>query len=349
MKRTLLILGAGASKDVFDFFPTGYELIKEVAFHLTADCRRPTKTGEGPSISPLMNELIRSFTMNGGLIGQAIPHEHLALPKTQSFIGQVLKAKTILWEYVMKFEHKRPRNRLEPDEAISIDALVAKEFHSEPIIKAIVQHCISYLLCGGEQALKHRLGGSNPEVVHTNWVAALAGKLKVYSSDEIEANLKVVTLNYERSFEYLFDQYRTGSGRSAIPSGCVEHFYGTLGSMAELPFGSANDETRTVLATYGRFELMSLDRKQKDWSTEQPFDQVLVLGFGFDSTNIDRLRLQELTPATIAATGRGVNMSRREELMNAERILFPKVKYNLDGRDCERDMTCTEVIEAHEF
>ena len=349
MKRTLLILGAGASKDVFDFFPTGYELIKDIAFHLTVDCQRPVMDGEGPCVSSLMNELIRSFTLDQAFIGQAIPYEHFERRQTQSFLAEVLKAKTALWKYVMHFEHKRPRNRLAPKEAISIDEFVDKQFCDEPLIKEIVQYSISYLLCGCEGALKDRLDEANPEVVHANWIAALAGKLKVYSSDEIEANLKVVTLNYERSFEYLFDQYRTGSGRSAIPSGCVEHFYGTLGSMAELPFGSANDETRTVLATDGRFKLMFPYREQKDWSTEQPFDQVLVLGFGFDSTNIDRLRLQELTPATIAATGRGVNMSRREELMNAERILFPKVKYNLDGRECERDMTCTEVIEAHEF
>ena len=342
MKRTLLILGAGASKDVFDFFPTGYELIKDIAFHLTVDCQRPVMDGEGPCVSSLMNELIRSFTLDQAFIGQAIPYEHFERRQTQSFLAEVLKAKTALWKYVMHFEHKRPRNRLAPKEAISIDEFVDKQFRDAPLIKEIVQHSISYLLCGCEEALKDRLAEANSEVVHTNWIAALAQRLQVYSSDEIEANLKVVTLNYERSFEYLLNLYRTGSGLSAIPSGCVEHFYGTLGSMGELPFGSVNDETRTVRATYGKFKLMFPEREKKDWSTERPFDQVLVLGFGFDHMNVERLHLNGLESGSIRATGRGVNQARRDELWATSRVAVARGTSN-------EEMTCTELVEAHEF
>lgn len=334
MKRTLLVLGAGASKDVFDFFPTGYELVKEVAYHLTTDLRAPAVEGEGPCISPLVNELIRAFTHDQRLFKKAIPHLVLNELPVKDFLYAVRGIRTRLWDYVMDYEWHRPRKSLRPNQTVSLDAFVHEQFGSDPLAKSIIQHCIAYLLIGCEQALKDRFGGQRLDEFPENWVCALAKRLKGYNDDDLRQNLHVVTFNYDRSFEYLLDKQGM-----QLPEECVDHFYGTLGRMDELPFGSVNDGTQAVRKTYERFRLLYPERGKKDWSMNE-FAQVLLLGFGFDNLNVEKLGLENLQSPVKLATGRGIEEPRRGELKAKGFEFFFPTKVGND---------CLELVESCSF
>ena len=109
MKKTLLVLGAGATKDIFWFFPTGFELIKEINYHLITELQYPTNPSEGPCLSPLMNELIRALAEpNGKFINKAIPLEYLEKNEIQQFFKSIQILKTQLWNEVLAFEYKSP-------------------------------------------------------------------------------------------------------------------------------------------------------------------------------------------------------------------------------------------------
>jgi hypothetical protein len=182
----------------------------------------------------------------------------------KDFLHAVRGVRTRLWDYVMDYEWHRPRKSLRPNQTISLDAFVHEKFGGDPPARSIIQHCIAYLLIGCEQALKDRLGSRIQAEVQVNWVSALAKKLKGFNIDDFRQNLCVVTFNYDRSFEYLLD----GQGIQ-LPDECVDHFYGGLGRMDELPFGSANDGTQAVRETHERFRLLYPERFKKGMVCER--------------------------------------------------------------------------------
>src|SRR5450631_186585 len=105
MKKTLLVLGAGATKDIFWFFPTGFELIKEINYHLITELRYPHDPSKGPCLSPMMNELIRTLAdTKGQFIQKVIPLEYLNKNETRDFFELTQTLKTQLWDKVLGFE-----------------------------------------------------------------------------------------------------------------------------------------------------------------------------------------------------------------------------------------------------
>ena len=62
MNKTLIILGAGASKDFCRIFPTGLELIKDINYHFLTEKKFPeVPEANGIYLSALMNDIARTF------------------------------------------------------------------------------------------------------------------------------------------------------------------------------------------------------------------------------------------------------------------------------------------------
>lgn len=87
MKKTLLVLEAGATKDVFWFFPTGLELIKKINYHLITELIHPYVPSKGPFLSSLMIELIRALSdTNGRFIQKEISLTAIESKEIRDFI-----------------------------------------------------------------------------------------------------------------------------------------------------------------------------------------------------------------------------------------------------------------------
>jgi CDP-diacylglycerol pyrophosphatase len=314
MKKTLLVLGAGASKAVFEHFPTGLELIKDINSHLTTEEKitRP-KDFTAIHLSALTNEVLRG-----------LPH------CSQSDIRVV---KEHLWYYLRGYEYYA--RRFEAEGTPSIDYFIYNKIQENKLdekSKAIAQYAIAYLLIGTEEALL-RVIETQPNRLQNNWIQILTEKLKGLSVSDLNANLTIVSFNYERTFSYLFSEYThwRPEEKNKFQSQ-IKYIYGSLGNLEEIPFGLKNDETEKMRSVYGNFKLIELDRPALNW-TEQNFDTVIFLGFGYDNINLSKLSLESFPEALKVGTARGLDENLKRELEDRHKITFFE--------------SCDDVIKKH--
>lgn len=329
MKKTLLVLGAGATKDIFWFFPTGFELIKEINYHLITELRYPSSPDKGPCLSPLMNELLRALSdSNGQFIKKAIPLDYLDKRETQDFFKSTQTLKTLLWDKVLSFEYNSPRDKKFSTEFISIDDFLYQNFQDNPSIRNIAQYAITYLLVGCESALKYKIDNCYENWIDDNWINAFFEKCSSYGLNEILNNTKVVTFNYERTFEFFFERYLT-KRFGVLPKDTInsffenniKHVYGKIGSVNSLPFGQLdNDDTAGMKNIFQNFDLMYFDRKNFEWNPKECFDQTFFIGFGYDESNITKLCLDKITCGTKKGTGKGISPDKQIHLSKKHTI-----------------------------
>lgn len=315
MKKTLLILGAGASKDIYQYFPTGLELIKDLNSHLTIEKKYSSELGNGSHLSDLTNVILR------GLPDCKVEDIHLL--------------KHHLWGHVRHYEHKYLR--FDYEKSISIDYFLHEQIENKVLndkSKAIAQYAISYLLIGSEEALKDILDKS-PDLINKNWVNSLHQKLNGYSMSEINESLSVVSFNYERTFAHLFSLYRN----SSIPadeklSKDIHYIYGSLGELNKIPFGLKNDTTEKMIDVYGNFQLIGHERASFVWKENDQFETIIFLGFGYDEQNLANLNLTLFPKALKIGTGKGLD---------------DKFKLNLKSKFGIEILvgTCKEIIEEY--
>jgi len=315
MKKILLILVAGASKDIYQYFPTGLELIKDINSHLTIEKKYSNETGDGSHLSPLTNEILR------GLNECKIEDIHLL--------------KQHLWDHVRHYEHKYLR--FDYEKSISIDYFIHEQIKNKVLnkkSKAIAQYAISYLLIGSEEAVKDILD-KDPSLINKNWVSSLHNKLNSYSMCEINNNLSVVSFNYERTFAHLFSKYKVASvddTRTFYKN--IRYIYGSLGELNKIPFGIKNDSTTVMTGVYKNFQLIDMDRGPTDWKSTDNFETIIFLGFGYDETNLNNLNITKFPKALKIGTGKNLDDKFKLNLKNKFGIeIFPG--------------TCTELIEKH--
>ena len=294
MKKTLLILGAGASKDIYTYFPSGLELIKEINSFLTIENKYGQSSGDGYYLSGMTNEIIRG-----------VPN---------SSISEIHLLKQHLWDHVRHYEYKYLRFNYEKN--ISIDYFIhdkIKEGILNTTSKAIVQYAISYLLIGYEEALKH-IFVNEPYQINKNWVYALSKKLESYSMSQIKQNIHLISFNYERTFSYLFSNYKPDSLKDEFLFNNINYIYGSLGDLRSVPFGLKNDTTKEMAKVHNNFKLIDIERRPLSWDLEKSFDQIFFLGFGYDRVNLNNLNIQMFPDAIKIGTGRNLSKELRLEI-----------------------------------
>lgn len=180
MDKTLIILGAGASKDFCRIFPTGLELIKNINYHFLTERKFPEVPADnGIYLSALMNDIVRVFGND---------------------IDLFRSIKNQLWDIQLNYEWGSLRNNR--DNPVSIDNFIAtkiKEGELDSKAEHIVKYSIYYLIKGTEEAFAE--GNYDRNI---NWMGELAKNLAPYGYDAIIDNLTVVTFNYDRTFEKYF-------------------------------------------------------------------------------------------------------------------------------------------------
>jgi hypothetical protein len=306
MKKTLLVLGAGASKDFCGIFPTGLELIKEINYHFLTEKKYPdVPRNQGWYLSSMMNSLEKVF-------GDDLP-----LFRT---------IKNQLWRIQLTYEHSALRNKAEI--AVSIDNFIATEIANRTLPKKseeIIKYCIYYLIKGAEEAFAER---ENEK--HQNWIRCLTKKVSNESFSEIQQNLHVVTFNYDRTFEkyfptYLKEHLPLDSNEIEFLERSISHMYGYIGNLIDVPFSTPNNMDN-VVAHYSK-SLSLIDNRNeqslnfKDAST---IEAVHFIGFGYDETNLKRLNLPQFSNAKFVGTGLHFSTSQMDSL---------KSKYGIDVVD----------------
>jgi len=297
MDKTLIILGAGASKDFCRVFPTGLELIKDINYHFLTEKKYPAVSkSEGIYLSALMNDIFRVFENDVELF---------KLIKNQ------------LWKIQLDYEWRNLRN--EVNAPVSIDNFIAtkiKEGELIPRAADIIKYSIYYLIKGSEQAFSE--GRHNH--LNGNWIKELAKKLSNYGFNDIAENLTVVTFNYDRTFEkyfpvYLNERISLTTEQITYLQTNVEHVYGYLGDLNEIPFELKNNRVDIFKDKYKRIQFIG-DRNK----TELPrinadkYKQVHFIGFGYDKTNMELINIKRFTSASFHGTAYYCTDSQIKEL-----------------------------------
>jgi len=295
-----MILGAGASWDYG--FPTGKELVKEICRPLCASYPRYPDP--------------RSSTITADDLKQCgIDTKHYV-----NFQGELLKSRLS----VDAFIENRPKYDEIGRKAIAIVLLRCEDE------KRLFWGTEDYLYF--EQLRKSNGGGI--------WYDLILDHIaKPFSFDDFGKNaLSFVTFNYDRSLEhFLFSSLRSSSDRndneckqkvSEIP---IIHVYGSLGPLlwqedSGIPYDRRKNREYVSksaqhihLIRAGGEETISAEFQQAHDLLEDA-ERIFLLGFGFDYTNIRRLKLKELAKGKeVWATCLGLSQSVKHIIEHRQR------------------------------
>ena len=284
MDKTLIIVGAGASKDFCYIFPTGLELIKEINYHFLTEKKFPiVDISEGVYLSALMNDVVRVFGNKENLFK---------------------KIKNQLWALQLDYEYKTLRNNL--TWSVSIDHFIAEALETgklESEAVDIIKYAIYYLIKGTEQAYSERQVKNN-----NNWIAELAKKIQIYSIDDILVNFKIITFNYDRLIEkylveYLYAFLNLTQNQISKLRESIFHVYSSLGDISEVHFGLSNERFEIINNYFRKINLID-ERDDREIPLENPdqYKAVHFVGFGFDEDNLNKLNLKRFKTATLSGT-----------------------------------------------
>jgi hypothetical protein len=180
--------------------------------------------------------------------------------------------------------------------------------------------------------------------------------------------LAIITFNYDRSLEhFLFTALRRSSGKTdiecsdAVKTIRILHVYGSLGPLpwqdaSGVPYDSQASPTAVTLSQ----QHIKLIRSNKHKDSSQEFEEahillekatrVFILGFGFDYTNIRRLKLpQLLRDKEVWATSLGLSKSVKEVIIKGP--LIRKVRKqtkdvsDIVNSDCLIDCTVYRLLQ----
>ena len=295
MDKTLIILGAGASKDFCEIFPTGIELIKEINYHFLTEQKYSEDSRQNDDyLSALMNDISFIF---------------------RNDIKLFKRIKNELWEIQLNYEYKSVRN--DKKDPVSIDNFIARKIKERSLpsdAKNIIKYCIYYLIKGTEQALAE--GSHN---LNNSWINELAKKVSVGNDlNLIMENLTVITFNYDRTFEKYFPD-ALGKIIELIPAqiselqNSVKHVYGYLGDLNEISFESDNSK-ENLAGKYNAIELINDRNIELDIKNADQYKKVHFIGFGYDKENMDIINLKRFTSAAFHGSAYNYNESQISDL-----------------------------------
>lgn len=315
MDKTLIILGAGASKDFCRIFPTGLELIKDINYHfLNERNAEEIQNTNGIYLSALTNQIAGTLGNDEGLFRQI---------------------KKQLWDIQLHYEWKSLRNNT--DEPVSIDNFIYKQIKEGKLnakAENIVKYSIYYLIKGTEQAYAE--GNYDPK---KNWISELAEKLSKVDFNNIIENLTIITFNYDRTFERYFTDYSNNyrslsSEQVSRFHDNIKHVYDSLGRLNEIPFNLPNNKVDIIKGNYQRIKLID-DRNEIELAITEAdkYRKVHFIGFGYDETNMKLIRPGQFTSASLNGTAYYYTPTQITDL---------KVKYNIDAKD----ISCTDYVKS---
>lgn len=287
MKKTLLIIGAGASKAVCQYFPTGFELIDKINSHLFNDINdSPLRQNhEGKYVSDLTNKLVKMLEMSS---------ENNDIPNKLKVYKKAL--------YDCWAHHESDVMRQNVSKNISIDDFTETN-KKYSYFTLISQYATAHILRGAEHAY---FQATNKNL--KPWVRILCEKIDQKRNEQInlQDSLYVVSFNYDRLFPYLIKGYKFQEGNifgttcEAFLESSIHYMYGSLGSLEEIPFESPNDAMDKMIAAYTKFDLLA--PKRKEWADKDSFEQIGFVGFGFDETNFANLNLSGFRDCIVHST-----------------------------------------------
>ena len=158
---------------------------------------------------------------------------------------------------------------------------------------------------------------------------------------ELKADrLRVITFNYDRSFEsYLLavleSQYRLPAAEAVdvLRRIEIEHVYGQLGGLDEVPYGDAR---KVAVAARG----IRLIRPDADNPTQQRIEDMIrrstyinFIGFGFDEDNVKLLGPENFKRKRVYSTSRGLSARTRHLAFHTLRVQFDKTRPDLDAAE----------------
>lgn len=261
MKRTLLILGAGASTDVHPGFPTGDELIQLIDVHLVTTRYVYAESQKDWFISPLVNRIKGDFGMDYN--------------QTTEFIHRF---KRKLWDKIQHWYFEKFHCIPEP---ISIDQLIAEQFKDDPLYVDIAKYCIAYFIKGAEHGILRAKNGAYLKLNH--WITGFNKFLEANNQNN-SIEFKVITFNYDRVLQYFLNK-QVGME--------IHHAYGSIGELRDLSFEKNNDAEKLKVASQNIKLIHEREPLPNEYSIDH-FDSCLFVGFGYDEKNMrDTLQMNK--------------------------------------------------------
>jgi ribosomal protein L20 len=290
MIKTLIIIGAGGSKNIHKSFPTGIELAHFVDVHLIST-KKTTHEPTCPYISPMINEAFRVFKHEVKYLDELID-----------------KLKIELWAYARKYDYHSYRTGAEP---ISIDELISSKFSSVPDIYNLAKQCLAYYLKGQEDAYLDTVNKTSSS--NDLWIEKIYDTLKSQgaSFNDIKNNLSVVSFNYERLFEYLSCKAINKLYNEVFTElPFINYIYGNFGSLTEVPFDTKNDSDIFRKNCHENLKLIGERHNLSNKPNLDNYKKVLFVGFGYDKDNLkDTLSIESVKTAKLIGMCRKLNSS----------------------------------------
>jgi len=284
MTKTLIVIGAGTSKNIHDTFPTGIELAIWLDAHLittkkTAD--DPNNHPDCPYISPMINEAKRVFN-------HTVHH-------LDSLVDRL---KIGIWAYARNYDFHYYRKEAQ---TISVDELISSKFDDDPEVFSLAKQCVAYLLKGQENAYLDTVNKTSN--ANALWIESIYATLKSRGAtfNDITNNLSIISFNYERLFEYISCQNLNklfGTNIKLLPN--INYIYGNFGTLTQVPFEVKNHDL--IFRNHCHENLKFIVERHK--LTNKPnldnYEKVLFIGFGYDKDNLeDTLSIKSVKNATL--------------------------------------------------
>ena len=284
MTKTLIVIGAGTSKNIHDTFPTGIELAIWLDAHLITTKKTsddPNNHPDCPYISPMINEAKRVFNHDVNHLDSLVD-----------------RLKVGLWAYARNYDFHYYRKE---SPTISVDELISSKFGNDPEVFNLAKQCVAYLLKGQEDAYFDTVNKTS--LPNDSWIKNLYTRLKSRGAnfDDIMTNLTIISFNYERLFEYLSCKALNklfGTDIKTLPN--INYIYGNFGTLIEVPFIEKNHGEIFRKYCYGNLKFIGERHHISNKPNLDDYEKVLFIGFGYDKDNLsDTLSVKKVKTARL--------------------------------------------------
>lgn len=292
MKKTLLVIGAGSSKNIHPTFPTGIELAIWVDAHLVTTKKTaedPENHPHHPYISPMINEAKKVFNCDTNHLDKLVD-----------------RLKVELWGYARNYDYYYYRKEAP---TISVDELISSKFEDDPELFSLAKQCVAYLLKGQEDAYLFTITKANN--TNSTWIENMYEILKSRGAtfNDIVNNLAIISFNYERLFEYISCKVLNklfGTNINELPN--IKYIYGNFGTLTQVPFEVENNDLIFRNHCHGNLKFIG-ERHKLDYKPNiDNYDKVLFIGFGYDKKNMNGpLSIQNVKTAKLIGMCKDLN------------------------------------------
>lgn len=330
LKKTTLILGAGASIEFG--YPLGTELKSKILEILDLIIKKVRNLDDeinkylsqySTTCEDVMNNVISKLDLIN-------PNDQFDEKKILSFLIKTCK---ISPNTILNFYEQFKGSHLN-----TIDAFLEGKKEFIELGRLLIAYVI--LSCEIEDNLSNTNNGKN-------WYNYLLNEIGIKLKDIESSGLKIITFNYDRSFEHYFIKSMInthGEGKSDDPQQYIDllnkiecyHVHGDIGG-GKLTWGIGNSariysnkvKYNEVIEASNSIKIISEVDVQKSYEKVinilNNSNQIFILGFGFDSRNLDRLKLSTYKKPIYASRTRISDREIKEISMSLyNSVLFSK-------------------------